>query len=77
MLSDPARIPVSGAMGAARDVPYVTAQISVATANAQAVRFMMFSLVQGGGKRRALSALRGMPATGFALNQSVMEFPAM
>jgi hypothetical protein len=53
MLSDPARIPVSGAMGAARDVPYVTAQISVATANAQAVRFMMFSLVQGGGKRRS------------------------
>jgi hypothetical protein len=41
MLSDPARIPVSGAMGAARDVPYVTAQISVATANAQTVRFMM------------------------------------
>ena len=40
-------------MGAARDVPYVTAQISVATANAQAVRFMMFSLVQGGGKRRS------------------------
>jgi hypothetical protein len=40
-------------MGAARDGPYVTAQMNVATANAQTVRFMMFSLVQGGGKRPA------------------------